>query len=317
MAGAGLGSLKATDPARIGPYRLLARLGAGGMGQVYLGRSPGRRLVAVKVVHPHFADNTVFRRRFTKEVAAARRIGGFYTAQVIDADPDADPPWLATEYIAGPSLHAAIDTNGALPEVSVAALGAGLAEGLLAVHDQNVIHRDLKPGNVLLAQDGPRIIDFGIARATDATSQSITMVGTPGYMSPEQYLGGDVGTARRRVLPGGRAGLRGDRPSPVRGGAARRPRVPRPARGTGSDGRAGVVTASRRGRVGEGPRRPPAGPGVPGAVLGAVGGRGHDPAREVQPDDRHARRRDRGLRQGHGRRAEEAPQAGFSAAAVR
>ncbi|URN07963.1 serine/threonine protein kinase [Actinomadura madurae] len=146
-------------------------------------------------MHPHFADNTVFRRRFTKEVAAARRIGGFYTAQVIDADPDADPPWLATEYIAGPSLHAAIDTNGALPEVSVAALGAGLAEGLLAVHDQNVIHRDLKPGNVLLAQDGPRIIDFGIARATDATSQSITMVGTPGYMSPEQYLGGDVGTA--------------------------------------------------------------------------------------------------------------------------
>lgn len=195
MAGAGLGSLKAADPARIGPYRLLARLGAGGMGQVYLGRSPGRRLVAVKVVHPHFADDTVFRRRFTKEVAAARRIGGFYTAQVIDADPDADPPWLATEYIAGPSLQAAIDTNGALPEVSVAALGAGLAEGLLAVHDQNVIHRDLKPGNVLLAQDGPRIIDFGIARATDATSQSITMVGTPGYMSPEQYLGGDVGTA--------------------------------------------------------------------------------------------------------------------------
>ncbi|MEO3828188.1 serine/threonine-protein kinase [Actinomadura sp. B10D3] len=195
MAGAGLGSLKATDPAEVGPYRLLARLGAGGMGQVYLGRSPGRRLVAVKVVHPHFADNAMFRRRFTKEVAAARRIGGFYTAQVIDADPDADPPWLATEYIAGPSLQDAIDTNGALPEVSVAALGAGLAEGLLAVHDQNVIHRDLKPGNVLLAQDGPRIIDFGIARATDATSQSMTMVGTPGYMSPEQYQGRGVGPA--------------------------------------------------------------------------------------------------------------------------
>lgn len=165
------------------------------MGQVYLGRSQGRRLVAVKVVHPHFADNAVFRRRFTKEVAAARRIGGFYAAQVIDADTDADPPWLATEYIAGPSLQDAVDENGPLPEVSVAALGAGLAEGLRAVHDQNVIHRDLKPGNVLLAQDGPRIIDFGIARAMDAPSQSMSMVGTPGYMSPEQYLGGDIGPA--------------------------------------------------------------------------------------------------------------------------
>ncbi|WP_433475911.1 serine/threonine-protein kinase [Spirillospora sp. CA-142024] len=192
MSGAGLRALRAGDPARVGPYRLLARLGAGGMGQVYLGRSQGRRLVAVKVVHPHFADNAVFRRRFTKEVAAARRIGGFYTARVIDADTDADPPWLATEYIAGPSLQDAVDENGALPEVSVAALGAGLAEGLRAVHDQNVIHRDLKPGNVLLAQDGPRIIDFGIARAMDAPSQSMSLVGTPGYMSPEQYVGGSI-----------------------------------------------------------------------------------------------------------------------------
>ncbi|MFG2004245.1 serine/threonine-protein kinase [Spirillospora sp. NPDC048911] len=194
MSGAGLRALKAGDPERMGPYRLLARLGAGGMGQVYLGRSQGRRLVAVKVVHPHFADNAAFRRRFAKEVAAARRIGGFYAAQVVDADTDADPPWLVTEYIAGPSLQDAIDQNGALPEVAVAALGAGLAEGLGAVHDQNVIHRDLKPGNVLLAQDGPRIIDFGIARAMDASSQSMSMVvvGTPGYMSPEQYVGGDI-----------------------------------------------------------------------------------------------------------------------------
>ncbi|GAA2624956.1 serine/threonine-protein kinase [Actinomadura fulvescens] len=197
MSGAGLRALKAGDPERIGPYLLLARLGTGGMGQVYLGRSQGRRLVAVKVVHPHFADNAAFRRRFAKEVAAARRIGGFYTAQVVDADPDADPPWLVTEYIAGPSLQDAVDENGALPEPAVAALGAGLAEGLRAVHDQNVIHRDLKPGNVLLAQDGPRIIDFGIARAMDVSSQSMSMVvvGTPGYMSPEQYVGGDVGTS--------------------------------------------------------------------------------------------------------------------------
>lgn len=192
MSGTGLRALKAADPERVGPYRLLARLGAGGMGQVYLGRSQGRRLVAVKVVHPHFADDAVFRRRFTKEIAAARRIRGFYTAQVIDADADDDPPWLVTEYIAGPSLQNAVEENGALPEISVAALGAGLAEGLRAVHERNVIHRDLKPGNVLLAQDGPRIIDFGIARAMDAPTQSLTLVGTPGYMSPEQFLGGDL-----------------------------------------------------------------------------------------------------------------------------
>ncbi|GAA1790889.1 serine/threonine-protein kinase [Actinomadura chokoriensis] len=195
MSGAGLKGLRDGDPARVGPYRLLARLGAGGMGQVYLGRSRGRRLVAVKIVHPHFADNASFRRRFAKEVAAARRIGGFYTAQVVDADTDADPPWLVTEYIAGPTLQDAVDENGPLPEGSAASLGAGLAEGLQAVHDQNVIHRDLKPGNVMLAADGPRIIDFGIARAMDASSQSLTVVGTPGYMSPEQYLGRDIGPA--------------------------------------------------------------------------------------------------------------------------
>ncbi|GLY91126.1 hypothetical protein Airi02_090550 [Actinoallomurus iriomotensis] len=189
--------LKPGDPQRVGQYLLLARLGAGGMGRVYLGRSQGGRTVAVKIVHPNFADDMRFRRRFTQEVAAARRVGGFHTAQVVDADTDADPPWLVTEYIAGPSLQEAVDEHGALPERTVAALGAGLAEGLTAIHAREVVHRDLKPGNVLLASDGPRIIDFGIARALDATSQTTrsALIGTPGYMSPEQFRGREVGPA--------------------------------------------------------------------------------------------------------------------------
>ncbi|MBG6093616.1 protein kinase domain-containing protein [Actinomadura viridis] len=189
--------LQAGDPRRVGKYRLLARLGVGGMGRVYLGRSQGGRTVAVKMVHPHLAEDRRFRRRFAQEVAAARRVGGFHTAQVVDADTDADTPWLVTEYIAGPSLEEAVDEYGALPERSVAALGAGLAEGLMAVHERNVVHRDLKPGNVLLAQDGPRIIDFGIARALDASSQTTrtTVAGTPGFMSPEQFRGREVGPA--------------------------------------------------------------------------------------------------------------------------
>jgi serine/threonine protein kinase len=178
-------------------YRLLARLGAGGMGRVYLGRSQGGRTVAVKVIHPYLAEDRQFRRRFQQEIAAARRVGGIHTASVVDADTGAEPPWLVTEYIAGPSLQEAIDEHGALPEPAVAALGAGLAEGLKAIHDRNVVHRDLKPGNVLLAQDGPRIIDFGIARAMDATSQTTrtSVVGTPGFMSPEQLRGRKVGPA--------------------------------------------------------------------------------------------------------------------------
>ena len=192
-----LQSLQPGDPKRVGRYELLARLGVGGMGRVYLGRSQGGRTVAVKVVHPNLAGDPQFRRRFTLEVAAARRVGGFHTAQVVDADTDADPPWFVTEYIAGPSLQEAVDDHGPLPERSVAALGAGLAEGLTAIHNHDVIHRDLKPGNVLLATDGPRIIDFGIARAMDATSQTTraSLVGTPGFISPEQYRGREVGPA--------------------------------------------------------------------------------------------------------------------------
>ncbi|MFB4306571.1 serine/threonine-protein kinase [Actinomadura sp. GTD37] len=189
--------LQAGDPRRVGGYRLLARLGAGGMGRVYLGRSKGGRPVAVKVIHPYLAEDAQFRRRFELEVAAVRRVGGIHTVQVVDARADADPPWLVTEYIAGPSLHEAVAEHGAFSEEAVAGLGAGLAEGLMAIHERGVVHRDLKPGNVLLAQDGPRIIDFGIARALDATSQTTraTVVGTPGFMSPEQLRGREVGPA--------------------------------------------------------------------------------------------------------------------------
>ncbi|GGQ22124.1 protein kinase domain-containing protein [Streptosporangium pseudovulgare] len=187
--------LRDGDPAHIGSYRLHARLGGGGMGEVFLGRSPGGRLVAVKVVRPELAGNSDFRRRFASEVDAARKVGGFYTAQVVDADTDAVRPWLATAYIPGPSLHQAVDEHGPLPLESAAVLGAGLAEGLAAVHACGMVHRDLKPGNVILSDDGPRLIDFGIARALDATShtQTSTVLGTAAFMSPEQAMGRDVG----------------------------------------------------------------------------------------------------------------------------
>ncbi|WP_053618566.1 protein kinase [Nocardiopsis sp. NRRL B-16309] len=183
--------LSDADPTRIGPYRLHGRLGLGGMGQVFLGRSPGGRMVAVKVVRPELAGDPDFRRRFATEAAAARKVGGFYTAQVVDADPEGDPPWLATAYIPGPSLHQAVTGHGPLPLESVAVLGAGLAEGLAAVHASGVVHRDLKPANVILAEDGPRLIDFGIARALDTTSytRTSTVLGTAAFMSPEQATG--------------------------------------------------------------------------------------------------------------------------------
>ncbi|MFJ9028265.1 serine/threonine-protein kinase [Streptomyces sp. NPDC102274] len=189
--------LEAGDPAIIGPYRLLGRLGSGGMGRVYVARSQGGRTVAVKVVHPHFAMDEEFRARFRREVDAARRVGTVadglrWSAPVLDADPEAAVPWVATAYVAGPSLTRAVGTYGPLPEHSVRALGAGLAEALTAVHGLGLVHRDVKPSNVLLAPDGPRLIDFGIARATDGTASLTSTgvsVGSPGYMSPEQILG--------------------------------------------------------------------------------------------------------------------------------
>ncbi|MFB7247707.1 serine/threonine-protein kinase [Streptomyces populi] len=187
--------LGADEPTAVGPYRLLGRLGSGGMGRVYLGRSAGGRTVAVKIVHPHFALDEEFRARFRREVEAARRVGGAWTAPVLDADPEAPVPWVATGYAAGPSLTAAVADGGPLPPHSARVLGAGLAEALTAVHALGLVHRDVKPSNVLLTLDGPLLIDFGIARATDGTASLTSTgvsVGSPGYMSPEQILGKGV-----------------------------------------------------------------------------------------------------------------------------
>jgi hypothetical protein len=189
--------LRLDDPRHVGSYRLLGRLGSGGMGHVFLGQSPGGRLVAVKVIRPDLADAPDFRRRFAREVAAARRVSGIFTAPVVDADPEALHPWLVTAYVDGPSLASHVAHNGALSDGEVVKLGCALAEGLAAIHGAGIVHRDLKPSNVLLAADGPRIIDFGISRATGATSltQSGLVVGSPGFMSPEQADGREVGTA--------------------------------------------------------------------------------------------------------------------------
>ena len=187
----------AVDPREIGPYRLLGRLGRGGMGAVYLGRSRGGREVALKVIRGDLAADPHFRQRFEREVAAARRVGGFYAAEVVDADTDSDRPWMATNYINGPSLQAAVDTHGPLPIEAVLAIGAGLAEGLQAIHAAGLVHRDLKPANIIIAADGPRVIDFGITRALDATSftSADALMGTPAYMPPEQALGQPVEAA--------------------------------------------------------------------------------------------------------------------------
>ncbi|MCZ4508167.1 TerD family protein [Streptomyces sp. ActVer] len=193
----GFESLEATDPRQIGRYRIVARLGAGGMGQVYLGRSPGGRAVAVKVIRSELAADDSFLLRFAREVKAARRVNGAFTAGVIDADLDGSPAWLATVYVPSVSLGKAVAAHGPWPQEPTLALGAGLAEALEAIHSAGVIHRDLKPSNVLLATDGPRVIDFGISVADEASALTRTgmVVGTPGFMSPEQITGGLVGPA--------------------------------------------------------------------------------------------------------------------------
>jgi serine/threonine protein kinase len=189
--------LSANDPPAVGEFQLRARLGAGGMGRVYLGFSPAGRAVAIKVVHPDLARDPEFRHRFAREVAAARAVGGMYTAPVVAAGLDDESPWLATAYVPGPSLADLVGRHGPLPEPAVWRLAAGLAEALRAVHACGVVHRDLKPANVLLAADGPHVIDFGISRAFEGTSVTAAgmVVGTPGYMSPEQAEGRQAGPA--------------------------------------------------------------------------------------------------------------------------
>jgi hypothetical protein len=190
-----VGVLQPADPRLIGPYQLLGRLGAGGMGRVFLGMSAAGRPVAVKIVHAELAADPEFRARFGTEVAAARKVSGLFTALVVDADVDARVPWLATAYVAGPSLSEAVRTRGPLTTGSLLALAAGLAKSLTAIHAAGVVHGDLKPSNVLLALDGPRVIDFGISQAAEVTplARAGLVVGTPSFMAPEQAAGKEVG----------------------------------------------------------------------------------------------------------------------------
>jgi hypothetical protein len=180
--------LRRWDPERIGPYVLLGRLGAGAMGQVFLGRSTAGRLVAVKTIKIEFAEEAGFRSRFAHEVAAARRVSGVFTAAVVAADADADVPWLATAYVPAPSLTELVRTCGPLPVPATRWLAAGCAEALESIHTAGLVHRDLKPSNVLVSPDGPRVIDFGVARAAERIQLTVTRgaVGTPAYMAPEQ-----------------------------------------------------------------------------------------------------------------------------------
>ncbi|MFG2341449.1 serine/threonine-protein kinase [Streptomyces yangpuensis] len=190
-------ALRADDPSTVAGYRIAARLGAGGMGRVYLSHTQGGRPLAIKVVRPDLAEDPAFRRRFRREVEAARRVRGAYTAELIDADADGTPPWLATLYVPGPSLSQAVARRGPLPVPAVLWLMAGVAEALQAIHAAGIVHRDLKPSNVLLAADGPRVIDFGISLASDTTAHTTTgaTIGTPQYMAPEQASATEVTAA--------------------------------------------------------------------------------------------------------------------------
>ncbi|GAA3858283.1 protein kinase domain-containing protein [Streptomyces sedi] len=192
-----------TRPERIGDYVIERRLGSGGMGVVHLGRTVAGRRVAIKVIRREYVENPGFRARFRREVAAARRVSGAFTAPVVDADPDGDPPWLATLYVPGGSLTERIDRDGPLAPREAAGVGAELAEALLDIHRCGLVHRDLKPGNVLLAEDGVRVIDFGISRALDdghRLTEDGAVLGSPPFMAPEQLTGDAEVTAAADVF---------------------------------------------------------------------------------------------------------------------
>jgi transcriptional regulator with XRE-family HTH domain len=197
-AASALAPLAHGDPSRIGPFRLLSRLGGGAMGEVFLAAGPAGRPVAVKRVRAEYARDAVFRARFAKEVAAVRAVAGAFTPALVDADAEAERPWVATTYVPGPSLAQAVDHAGALPEPLVLVLGGGIAEALAAIHAAGIVHRDLKPSNILLDRDGPKVIDFGISRALDGTALTATgmRVGTAGYTAPEL-------AAHRQTRPAG------------------------------------------------------------------------------------------------------------------
>ena len=258
-------ALSADDPRVIGEYRLRARLGAGGMGRVYLGLSPGGRAVAIKVVHPDLANDGEFLRRFGQEVAAARAVSGIYTAPVVASGLNEQPPWLATAFVPGPALDQVIGENGPLPEQALWPLLAGLVEALQAIHACGVVHRDLKPANVLVATDGPRVIDFGISRAADGTALTAAGVvfGTPGLHVPGAGRGPRRGACERRVRTRLRDCLRGHGDRAVRFGDGRGRLVP----GRAQRARPGRDTAPDTGDRG---RLPDQGPGRPADAARAV-----------------------------------------------
>ena len=221
--------LTSDDPVEIGGFRLRARLGAGGMGRVYLASTKGGRRVALKVVRPELGDDPDFRSRFRQEIEAAQRVRGLYTAELINANPAATPPWLVTAYVPGPSLQQAVAEHGPMPAETVILLMAGVAEALQAIHDAGVVHRDLKPSNVLLAPDGPRVIDFGIAQGRGGHQpdperrgrRCPAVHGAGADPRPADNGGG------RRVRAGRGRGLRAAWPAAVRGRARGRADAPR------------------------------------------------------------------------------------------
>ncbi len=270
--------LRREDPRVVGSFRLHRRLGAGGMGVVYLGSDRRGQRVALKVIRPDLAEDQEFRSRFAREVSAARRIRGGCTARLVAADLDADRPWFATQYVPGPSLHDKVQQEGPLPPSQVASIGAALAEGLVAVHEAGVVHRDLKPSNILLSPKGPRIIDFGIAWATGASTLTHvgTAVGSPGFLAPEQVRGAAVTPATDVFALGATLAYAASGDSPFGHGSSEvmlyrvvheEPQLDGGARGAGAAG---------RGVPGEGPGGPAE---HAAAVAAAQGDRGTGGAR--------------------------------------